>query len=107
VTLTIEPGQRVALVGPSGAGKTTVTNLFLRFLDPERGRVVIGGRDARELRLEDVRRTFALAGQEAHVFASSIRENLKLGRPNATTTSSSKLCGVRGSLTGSCRFRKA
>jgi ATP-binding cassette, subfamily C, bacterial CydC len=84
VTLTIEPGQRVALVGPSGAGKTTVTNLFLRFLDPERGRVVIGGCDARELRLEDVRRTFALAGQEAHVFASSIRENLKLGRPNAT-----------------------
>ena len=84
VTLTIEPGQRVALVGPSGAGKTTVTNLFLRFLDPERGRVTIGGRDARELRLEDVRRTFALAGQEAHVFASSIRENLKLGRPDAT-----------------------
>ena len=84
VTLTIEPGQRVALVGPSGAGKTTVTNLFLRFLDPERGRVVIGGRDVRELRQEDVRRTFALAGQEAHVFASSIRANLKVGRPDAT-----------------------
>jgi len=77
-------GPRVVLVGSMGAGKTTVTNLFLRFLDPERGRVVIGGRDARELRLEDVRRTFALAGQEAHVFASSIRENLKLGRPDAT-----------------------
>ena len=84
VTLAIEPGRRVALLGPSGAGKTTVTNLLLRFLDPERGRVTIGGRDARELRLEDVRRTFALAGQEAHVFASSIRENLKLGRPDAT-----------------------
>ena len=84
VTLTIEPGQRVALVGPSGAGKTTVTNLFLRFLDPERGRVVVGGRDVRELRQEDVRRTFALAGQEAHVFASSIRANLKIGRPDAT-----------------------
>ena len=84
VTLTIEPGQRVALVGPSGAGKTTVTNLFLRFLDPERGRVVIGGRDVRELRQDDVRRAFALAGQEAHVFASSIRANLKVGRPDAT-----------------------
>ena len=84
VTLTIEPGQRVALVGPSGAGKTTVTNLFLRFLDPECGRVVIGGRDVRELRQDDVRRTFALAGQEAHVFASSIRANLKVGRPDAT-----------------------
>jgi ATP-binding cassette, subfamily C, bacterial CydC len=84
MNLQLEPGRRVALVGPSGAGKTTVTNLFLRFLDPARGRVTIGGRDARALRQEDVRRTFALAGQEAHVFASSIRENLKLARPEAT-----------------------
>ena len=65
------PGARVALVGPSGAGKTTVTNLLLRFLDPEAGRVTIGGLDVRELRQEDVRRTFALAGQEAHVFDST------------------------------------
>jgi ATP-binding cassette subfamily C protein CydC len=82
--LTLEPGARVALVGPSGSGKTTVTNLFLRFLDPADGRVTIGGEDVRGLRQVDVRRTFALAGQEAHVFASSIRENLKLARPDAT-----------------------
>jgi thiol reductant ABC exporter CydC subunit len=82
--LRLEPGERVALVGPSGSGKTTVTSLVLRFLDPESGCVTIGGRDVRELRQEDVRRTFALAGQEAHLFASSIRENLRIARPGAT-----------------------
>jgi thiol reductant ABC exporter CydC subunit len=82
--LRLDPGRRVALVGPSGSGKTTVTNLLLRFLDPEAGRVTIGGHDLREYRQEDVRRTFALAGQEAHVFNSTIRANLLVGRPDAT-----------------------
>jgi thiol reductant ABC exporter CydC subunit len=82
--LRLEPGRRVALVGPSGAGKTTVTNLLLRFLDPARGRVSLDGRDLREYRQEDVRAAFALAGQEAHVFDSSIRANLLLARPDAT-----------------------
>ena len=82
--LRLDPGSRLALVGPSGAGKTTVTNLLLRFLDPQAGRVTLDGVDIRGLRQEDVRRTFALAGQEAHVFDSTIRENLRLGRPDAT-----------------------
>jgi ATP-binding cassette, subfamily C, bacterial CydC len=83
VDLRLDPGRRVALVGPSGSGKTTVTSLLFRFLDPERGAVTIDGRDVREYRQEDVRRVFALAGQEAHVFDSTIRENLRLARPAA------------------------
>jgi ATP-binding cassette subfamily B protein len=84
VTLRIQPGQLAALVGPSGAGKTTVTNLLLRFLDPVAGRVAIAGRDARHYRQEDVRRVFGLAGQDAHLFDSTIRENLRLARPDAS-----------------------
>jgi thiol reductant ABC exporter CydC subunit len=82
--LRLEPGKHVALVGPTGSGKTTVTNLLLRFLDPESGRVTIAGRDIREYRQEDARTTFALAGQDAHLFNSTIRANLLLARPTGT-----------------------
>jgi ATP-binding cassette, subfamily C, bacterial CydC len=82
--LRLEPGKRLALVGPSGAGKTTVTNLLLRFLDPEEGRVTIAGRDLRDYRQQDVRAMFALAGQDAHVFNSTIRANLELARPESS-----------------------
>jgi ABC-type multidrug transport system fused ATPase/permease subunit len=83
IDLRIAPGARVALVGPSGAGKTTVANLLLRFLNPEAGRVTLGGRDVRELRQEDVRRAVAVAGQNSHLFAASIRENVSPPRPGA------------------------
>src|SRR6185312_10062599 len=81
--LVLEPGRRVALVGPSGAGKTTVANLLVRFLDPEHGRVTLAGRDLRDYRQEDVRAVIAVAGQDAHLFSASILENVRLSRPNA------------------------
>jgi len=84
VTLRLEPGERVALLGPSGAGKTTAANLLLRFLDPDRGRVTIAGRDVREYRQDDVRRAISVAGQESHLFSASIRDNVRLARPDAT-----------------------
>src|SRR5262249_44545959 len=82
--LRLEAGRRVALVGPSGAGKTTVVNLLVRFVDPETGRVTLGGRDLREYRQEDVRRAIAGAGQDSPLFSTSIRENVSLGRPGAS-----------------------
>jgi ATP-binding cassette subfamily C protein CydC len=84
VSLRLRPGRRIALVGASGAGKTTIVNLLLRFLDPEAGRVTLAGRDLREYRQEDVRRAIAVAGQDSHLFSTSIRENVRLGRPNAS-----------------------
>jgi ABC-type multidrug transport system fused ATPase/permease subunit len=83
-SLRLEPGRRVALLGPSGAGKSTVANLLLRFLDPEAGRVTLAGRDLRAYRQHDVRAAIAVAGQDAHLFSTSIRDNLLLARPQAT-----------------------
>jgi thiol reductant ABC exporter CydC subunit len=83
-SLRLEPGRRMALIGASGAGKTTIVNLLLRFLDPEAGRVALAGRDLRDYRQEDVRRAIAVAGQDSHLFSTSIRENVLLGRPDAS-----------------------
>lgn len=82
--LRLAPGRRVALRGPSGAGKTTAVNLLLRFLDPERGRITLAGADLRDFAQADVRRHVAVCGQDAHLFSSSIRENVRLARPAAT-----------------------
>jgi ABC-type multidrug transport system fused ATPase/permease subunit len=84
VSLRLPPGRKIALVGPSGSGKTTVANLMLRFLDPDSGRVTLAGRDLRDYRQEDVRRAIAVAGQESHLFSTSIRENVRLARPDAS-----------------------
>ena len=83
-SLRLEPGRRVVLLGRSGAGKTTVANLLLRFVDPERGRVTLAGADLRDYRQEDVRRAIAVAGQDAHLFSATISANVRLSRPEAT-----------------------
>ena len=80
---TVEPGQKLAVVGASGAGKTTLTKLLLRFYDPDRGRITLDGVDLREMTLHDLRRNLAVVLQETLVFDGTIRENLVWGRPEA------------------------
>ncbi|CAL9486043.1 Vitamin B12 import ATP-binding protein BtuD [Streptomyces sp. enrichment culture] len=82
--LTLERGRRVAVVGPSGSGKTTLAQVLLRFLDTGAGAYTLAGVDARALDGDDVRRMVGLCAQDAHLFNSSVRENLLLARKNAT-----------------------
>ncbi len=83
IGLRLEPGRRLALVGPSGAGKSTVAELLVRFMDPEEGSVALGETDLRRLRTDDVRCAISLAAQDAYLFSSTIRENVRLARPSA------------------------
>ncbi|MDB6177766.1 ABC transporter transmembrane domain-containing protein [Paracoccus sp. Z330] len=84
VTLTIEPGETVALVGPSGAGKTTVIQMIQRFWDPLTGRVTLDGIDLRDMRRDDFRRDTALVPQDPVIFAANARDNIRLGHPDAS-----------------------
>jgi len=81
--LCLSAGRRIALLGPSGTGKTTLAHLLVRFRDPDAGRVSIGGTDLRELTQDDVRRAVVFAAQDAHLFNTSVRENVLLARPEA------------------------
>lgn len=84
VDLDLPPGRRVAVVGPSGAGKTTIAMALLRFLEPSAGRVQLNGIDTRDLDGDVVRSSVGLLAQDAHIFDSTVRENLRLARPDAT-----------------------
>jgi ATP-binding cassette subfamily B protein len=84
VDLTIEPGERVALVGPTGAGKSSLASLVPRFYDLSRGSLKIDGRDTREYTLASLRRQIAVLFQEPVLFATTIAENIEVGRPGAT-----------------------
>jgi ATP-binding cassette, subfamily B, bacterial len=84
VSLDLRPGETVALVGASGAGKTTLASLVVRFYDPVRGRITLDGRDLRGLTLRSLRENVALVLQDPIIFGASIRENIAYGRPDAT-----------------------
>lgn len=84
VSFAVRPGEKVALVGASGAGKSTCMHLLLRFFDPASGRILLGGHDLRELPLEWLRGQIAWVPQDAHLFDESVEENLRLADPEAS-----------------------
>ncbi|GGZ20906.1 thiol reductant ABC exporter subunit CydD [Streptomyces avidinii] len=84
MNLTLEAGRRIAVVGLSGSGKTTLAQVLLRFLDPAEGTYDLGGSDVRTLDGDDVRALVGLCAQDAHIFDSSVRENLRLARTGAS-----------------------
>ena len=84
VSLTVRPGETVALVGPSGAGKTTILQLLMRFYDPDQGRITLDGVALPDMARADFRRAIAMVPQSPVIFAASARENIRFGRPDAT-----------------------
>ncbi|WP_207943252.1 thiol reductant ABC exporter subunit CydC [Actinomadura sp. KC345] len=84
ISLDLTPGRRCAIVGPSGSGKTTLTAVLLRFLEPAGGRTTLNGVDLHSLNGDDVRLVIGLCAQDAHLFDSTIGENVRLARPTAT-----------------------
>ncbi len=84
LSFVVEPGQLVAIVGPTGAGKTTVVNLLTRFYDVDSGRITVGGVDISRMRLKELRGLFGTVLQDAWIFTGSVRENIAYGRPGAT-----------------------
>ncbi|MEX2599608.1 MAG: ABC transporter ATP-binding protein, partial [Dehalococcoidia bacterium] len=96
--LEIEPGQLVALVGPSGAGKTSTTHLIPRLYDPTEGRVLIDGHDIRRVTLESLRRNIGYVTQETYLFHATVAENLALAKPGATLDEMEEACRVAAVL---------
>src|SRR5581483_2865411 len=80
----VSAGDAVAFVGPSGAGKTTITQLVPRFYDPQSGRVLVDGHDVRAVDLESLRRNVGIVTQETYLFHDTIANNLRYGKPDAT-----------------------
>ena len=81
LSFTVEPGQKIAIVGPTGSGKTTIIKLLNRFYDVQSGRILVDGIDVREWDLRALRRTIGLVQQDVFLFAGDVMENIQLGLP--------------------------
>lgn len=84
ISLYAKPGQKIAFVGSTGAGKTTITNLINRFYDVEEGRIFIDGIEIKDIRRDDLRKNIAMVLQDTHLFTGTVRENIRYGRLDAT-----------------------
>ena len=84
VSLYAKPGQKIAFVGSTGAGKTTITNLINRFYDVQKGRVIYDGIDVRDIRKDDLRRSLGIVLQDTHLFSGTIADNIRFGKLDAT-----------------------
>ena len=95
VNLNIKSGQRIAIVGPTGCGKTTLINLLMRFYDVREGAIKIGGTDIRDMKRRELRSSFGMVLQDTWIFTGTVRENIAYGRPDATDEeilAAAKLC---------------
>jgi len=98
VSFSVNPGERVALVGPSGAGKSTIFALILRFYDPSSGRILLDGADLRHCDPHGVRQAAALVPQDPVIFATSVTENVRFGRPGASLDAVREACAAAHAL---------
>jgi ATP-binding cassette subfamily B protein len=98
ISFDIRPGERVALVGPSGAGKSTLFGLVLRFYDPNAGRILLDGADLRHCEPQQLRRAVALVPQDPVIFATSVTDNVRFGRPGASIDEVRSACAAAHAL---------
>jgi ATP-binding cassette subfamily B protein len=96
VSFEVKPGEKVAIVGATGSGKSTIVKLIPRFYDPQEGRVLIDGIDIRDVKISSLRRNIGIVHQDIFLFPTSIRENIAYGKPNATMEEIEKAARIAG-----------